>query len=145
MVSWATCGSGAKKRPRLETGIRFCGECGVPVEGPSTPGPAPTTSSGIGLSDNGASTLAYAFGFITGIVFLVLEPYNRSKTVRFHALHSIFFNVAWIALYVFVAIQLAWVLRPFVGSPELEVSFFRAEAWSNAYVVIVRDVLGFGG
>ena len=41
---------------------------------------------------------------------------------------------AWLTLYVFVAIQLAWVLRPFVGSPGLEVSFFREDAWSNAYV-----------
>lgn len=49
---------------------------------------------------------------------------------------------AWVVLYVFVAIQLAWVLRPFIGSPDLEVSFFREQAWSNAYVVIVRDILG---
>lgn len=50
----------------------------------------------------------------------------------------------WMVLYVFVAIQLAWVLRPFVGSPGLDVAFFRAEAWSNAYVVVLRDVLGIG-
>jgi len=50
----------------------------------------------------------------------------------------------WVVLYVFVAIQLAWVLRPFIGSPHLGVRFFREEAWSNAYVVIVKDVLWFG-
>lgn len=50
----------------------------------------------------------------------------------------------WIVLYVFVAVQLAWVLRPFVGSPELDVRFFREGAWSNAYLVIFKDVLGFG-
>jgi len=89
----------------IKLGTCFCGECGGQVEGLSAPaGPPPVASSGIGLSDNGASTLAYAFGFITGIVFLVLEPYNRSKTVRFHALHSIFFNATWLVLYVLVTV-----------------------------------------
>lgn len=50
----------------------------------------------------------------------------------------------WVVLYVFVAVQLAWVLRPFIGSPNLEVRFFREGAWSNAYVVLFKDVLGFG-
>jgi hypothetical protein len=49
---------------------------------------------------------------------------------------------AWMALYVFVAIQLAWVLRPFVGSPGMSTTFFRENAWSNAYVVILRQFLG---
>lgn len=49
----------------------------------------------------------------------------------------------WVVLYVFVAIQLAWVLRPFVGSPNLDVHFFREGAWSNAYVVLFSDVLRF--
>jgi hypothetical protein len=43
---------------------------------------------------------------------------------------------AWLLLYVFVAIQMAWVLRPFVGFPGLETRLFRPDAWSNAYVVI---------
>lgn len=50
---------------------------------------------------------------------------------------------AWVVLYVFVVIQMAWVLRPFVGYAGLDVSFFRPGAWSNAYVVVLRDVLGF--
>lgn len=48
---------------------------------------------------------------------------------------------AWLTLYVFVAIQLAWVLRPFVGSPGLGVSFLRENAWSNAYVEVFERVL----
>ena len=50
---------------------------------------------------------------------------------------------AWAALYVFVAIQLAWVLRPFVGSPTLPTRFFREEAWDNAYVVVAKKVWDF--
>lgn len=48
---------------------------------------------------------------------------------------------AWMFLYVFIAIQSAWVLRPFVGAPDLPVRFFREEAWDNAYVRIFRAFL----
>ncbi|MBX3424296.1 MAG: hypothetical protein KF688_01330 [Pirellulales bacterium] len=54
--------------------------------------------------------------------------------------------VAWAAIYVLVAIQLAWLLRPFLGAPDREVQFFRPEAWDNAYVKIVQiawRALGF--
>jgi len=47
---------------------------------------------------------------------------------------------AWLALYVFVAIQMAWVLRPFVGNPELPSRFFREGAWGNAYVEVAALV-----
>jgi hypothetical protein len=45
-------------------------------------------------------------------------------------------RAAWLTLYLFVAIQAAWVLRPFVGNPALPTRFFRAEAWGNAYVEV---------
>jgi hypothetical protein len=44
----------------------------------------------------------------------------------------------WIVIYVFVGIQLAWVLRPFVGDPRRPVQFFREDSWSNAYVVVIQ-------
>jgi hypothetical protein len=50
-------------------------------------------------------------------------------------------RAAWLALYVFVAIQLAWVLRPFIGQRELEVTFLRSDALGNAYVEITRRLL----
>ena len=46
----------------------------------------------------------------------------------------------WLILYSFVAIQLAWVLRPFVGSPDMPVQFFREESWGNAYVFLARMI-----
>jgi hypothetical protein len=33
---------------------------------------------------------------------------------------------------------MGWVLRPFIGDPGAPVQFFRAEAWSNAYVVVFK-------
>jgi len=50
-------------------------------------------------------------------------------------------RAAWLILYVFVAIQMAWVLRPFIGSPDLPTGFFRPGAWSNAYVEVLGIVL----
>ena len=36
---------------------------------------------------------------------------------------------------------MAWVLRPFVGAPNLPVRFLKTEAWGNAYV-IVAELIG---
>jgi uncharacterized membrane protein len=54
------------------------------------------------MTSNVAGALCYLVGFITGIVFLALEPYKRDKFVRFHAFQSIFisvillvFNIIW--------------------------------------------------
>ena len=44
----------------------------------------------------------------------------------------------WLVLYCFTGIQLAWVLRPFLGDPRAPVQFFREEAWGNAYVVVAQ-------
>ena len=52
------------------------------------------------MTDNLAGALCYAIGLITGVLFLVLAPYNQSKFVRFHAFQSIFFHVAWIAFWI---------------------------------------------
>jgi uncharacterized membrane protein len=68
-----------------------------PPQGMAYQQPAAT---GAGLSVNAASALCYVLGFITGILFLVLEPYNRNPTVKFHAFQSIFLNVAWFAVWV---------------------------------------------
>jgi uncharacterized membrane protein len=53
-----------------------------------------------GLQANTAGALAYLAGIITGIIFLVIDPYKSDRFVRFHAFQSIFFNVAWIALWI---------------------------------------------
>lgn len=46
-----------------------------------------TTKTALGLDENIEGLLCYALGFITGIVFLVLEKEN--KFVRFHAMQSL--------------------------------------------------------
>jgi uncharacterized membrane protein len=60
------------------------------------------------MASNVAGLLTYILGFITGIIFLVIEPYKNDKFVRFHAFQSIFFNVAlvvfWIAYMILASI-----------------------------------------
>jgi uncharacterized membrane protein len=61
------------------------------------------------LADNLTWALCYLGGLITGIIFLVLEPYNKKPLVRFHAFQSIFANVACIALVIAIEIVFAMI------------------------------------
>jgi uncharacterized membrane protein len=62
--------------------------------------PTPTPAASTGMSNNVAGLLCYVVGWITGLIFLLIEPYKNDKFVRFHAFQSIFFNVGLIAVYI---------------------------------------------
>jgi len=91
---------------------RFCAKCGASVEaapGGAGPGAGPTppppgAGAAAGLEDNVAGALCYLLGFVTGVLFLVLEPYSKRPFVRFHAFQSILFCAAWIALSIALSI-----------------------------------------
>ena len=105
----------------------FCPNCGTKVAGAtsgstgSSYGAAPPAASVGGLTENVASALCYLFGFITGIIFLVLAPYSQNRTIRFHAFQSIFLTVAWVVCCTVVAILgaithgFAFALSPLIG------------------------------
>jgi hypothetical protein len=46
----------------------------------------------------------------------------------------------WLVVYVFVGIQMAWILRPFVGEPGTPIQFFREDTWGNAYLIVGRMI-----
>jgi len=111
-----TCGAS------LPDGSPACPACGASqgVAAPSAtpgampgsyPGPAPVVApvaaAGSGLTPNVAGALAYLVGFITGILFLVLDPFKTDRFVRFHAFQSIFLNLAWIAFW--IVWQVVWL------------------------------------
>ncbi len=73
------------------------------------PNPVYAAPASAGMSDSTASGLCYLVGFITGILFLVMEPYSRNRTIRFHAFQSIFLNVAWFAVWIVLNIFFAVV------------------------------------
>jgi uncharacterized membrane protein len=63
------------------------------------------------MDQNVASALCYIA--IIGLIFLLIEPYNKNKTVRFHALQSLFYAGAWFVigiLMIFVRVVLAFIL-----------------------------------
>jgi len=102
----------------------FCPNCGTPVAGGSTgttggagySATPPPSASSSGLTENVASALCYLLGLLTGIIFLVIAPYNQNKTIRFHAFQSIFFNIGVIVFYIvwgFVTFALAFVTHGF--------------------------------
>jgi uncharacterized membrane protein len=53
---------------------------------------APVATERGGLSETAAGVVAY-ITIIPAVIFLVMEPFNRSSFVRFHAWQSIFFGI----------------------------------------------------
>ena len=73
--------------------------------------PAPAAA---GMEDNVAGALCYFFTVITGVVFLVLEPYNKNKIIRFHAFQAIFFGLGAFAVNIAMTI-FSTILRSFLN------------------------------
>jgi uncharacterized membrane protein len=84
-----TCGAA------FAAGTTFCPTCSVTPQAAVASAPAAS-----GLQANVAGALAYLAGIITAILFLVIDPYKSDRFVRFHAFQSLFFNIAWIALWI---------------------------------------------
>jgi uncharacterized membrane protein len=96
MAFCAKCGA------QLNQGTAFCPGCGNAVAttasgAAAAPAPAAATT---GMTNNVAGMLCYLVGWITGLIFLLIEPYKNDKVVRFHAFQSIFFNIGMIAVYI---------------------------------------------
>ena len=93
MAFCTTCGAPAEGR--------FCSKCGggvgLPVESPSLAA-APAVNAG--LTENAVGALCYLGGMVTGIVFLVITPYNENPRIKFHAFQSILFNLAWLVAWI---------------------------------------------
>ncbi|MCI0354257.1 MAG: hypothetical protein L0099_04330 [Acidobacteria bacterium] len=100
---------------------RFCASCGAqmadnaaacPACGKAAAagggGAAPAASGG--LADNMAGALAYVT-IIPAIIFLVMEPYNRNKFIRFHAFQCLFMAAAGICIGIIAIIPiLGWIV-----------------------------------
>jgi len=90
---------------QLNAASSFCPACGAAVaeSGVAQPGVsavpagAAVVPASAGMTNNVAGMLCYILGIITGVIFLVIEPYKNNRFVRFHAFQSIFFSVVCIA------------------------------------------------
>src|ERR1035438_6874598 len=96
MVYCSKCGSPVEGK--------FCPKCGSPVAaapgaapGDAPPAPAPVVANpGLGMDENLAAALCYIP--IVGLIFLLVEPYNKNRNIKFHAMQSLFYCIAWIAV-----------------------------------------------
>jgi len=118
----AFCPNCGNQIPAGATACPVCEGAGAGA-GPVAAAPAAGAQAQVGgLTENVAGALAYVT-IIPAIIFLVLEPYNKNRFVRFHSFQSIFFHVAWVILWVALGIfghipLLGWaslLLWPLVG------------------------------
>lgn len=111
---------------QMADGAVFCPACGKSASQSTGGGAAaaPAQSTAGGLSDNVAGALAYLL--IPAIVFLVVEPYNKNRFIRFHSFQSIILCIGnfvlqtvlwmipvlgWIAGFLLtIAVLIAWVI-----------------------------------
>ena len=125
-------------------GGAFCQKCGAPVAAaPGQPQSPPPQQGGypqytpppasVGMQDNVASALCYVLGLVTGIVFLVIEPYSRNRAVRFHAFQSIFYHVGWIIFWFGLRILIQSMGYGVLG------------AMLGLLSLLISLVIGFGG
>ncbi|MFZ0659845.1 MAG: DUF4870 domain-containing protein [Candidatus Binataceae bacterium] len=57
--------------------------------------------------NNVIAAVTYLGFFVTGIIFLYLEPYSQDDYVRFHARQSIGFSVLWFAVEIVFGVFIA--------------------------------------
>jgi uncharacterized membrane protein len=87
------------------------------------PPPVQTTKSSTGLDENVAALLSYIFGWVSGLIFFLIE--KDSRLVRFHAMQSILLNVSigvlafvvWIIVFILLLVvsQISDALSTIVG------------------------------
>jgi uncharacterized membrane protein len=91
---------------QIQEGMAFCGSCGAPAGTTASGGappagapagsgatPAAPASTSGGMASNVAGALAY-LTIIPAIIFLVAEPYNKDRFVRFHSFQCLFLAAA---------------------------------------------------
>jgi len=110
MAFCAKCGA------QIGEGVTFCGACGAPVGAAAAPdASAPAAGGGEGLAPNVAGALAYVT-IIPAIIFLVMEPYNKDRFIKFHAFQCLFFAAAMFVLsLVMMVVGFVLVFIPVLG------------------------------
>jgi uncharacterized membrane protein len=106
MAFCTTCGA------QVADGTAFCPTCGKPIAAaaqqaapPPVAGGASAQSPTAGMQENVAGLLCYVLGWVTGIIFLLID---KRPFVRFHAAQSIVVFGAITVLY--------WIMAQFLYS-----------------------------
>ena len=99
---------------QVEKGMSFCPACGAP-SGPVAAAPAGPGAGSAAVPGGLAPTVAGALAYLTiipAIIFLVAEPYNRDRFVRFHAFQCLFLAAGIFAFFLALGF---FTLIPFLG------------------------------
>lgn len=92
----------------------------------------PTSS---GMEQNLAGMLSYLVGFVTGIIFLLIEKEN--KFVRYHAIQSIGLSVALILIYTVLSFIpfIGWLIGLLLSPVTMVLAIYVMwQAYQNKYV-----------
>jgi uncharacterized membrane protein len=124
--------------------MAFCNMCGAQIaDGTTTcaacagriPAAPVAAAPAQGMADNVAGMLAY-ITIIPAIIFLVMEPYNKNRFVRFHAWQNIFLHAAAVVLWIALMIlTVAASVVPIVG--HLIVMLLGLVVWVGFFVIWV--------
>ena len=83
------------------SGAAFCPKCGAAQGAAAAPGGAAVASPTEGLDENVAGLLCYVLGWITGLIFFLID---KRPFVRFHAIQSIGMSIALFAVYLVIGV-----------------------------------------
>jgi hypothetical protein len=103
---------------------------------PMTPDPARSDSTYSFIQVTHVAVIAFA-GTVGNLRLVqLLRELSGNRAVAGRVL------IAWLAGNLFLGSQLSWILRPFIGSPELPVEFLRATAFQGNFYETVFHSLG---
>jgi uncharacterized membrane protein len=137
--------------------MAFCNMCGAQIaDGTTTCAACTSRAAGAaggaavaavpaqGMSDNVAGLLAY-ITIIPSIIFLVMEPYNKNRFVRFHSFQNLFFVGALIVCWIgFTILSMMFAFIPILGHIVIALLWF-ALAVGSFVVWIIMLLKANGG
>lgn len=129
MAFCSTCGA------QIADGMTTCPACAGRAA--ATAPPVATASTGA-MADNVAGMLAY-ITIIPAIIFLVMEPYNKNRFVRFHSFQCLFFCVALIVIQIGLSIL---AVVPFMALLTIPLHFLVAIGALVVWVILLLKANG---
>ena len=121
----------------------FCPKCGASQSVAATPVAAPIAASSEGLAENVAGLLCYSLGWVTGLIFLLID---KRPWVKFHAAQSIAvfggLTVIRIGL-LFMSHLLGWAIFGLIGLVSLVLWIFlmvKAYQHETVRIPIAADI-----
>jgi uncharacterized membrane protein len=105
-------------------GAQFCPKCGAAQTGGGA-APVAAAAPTSGIEENVAGLLSYLVGWITGLIFLLID---KRPFVKFHAAQSIALNIAFIAVWI-VFWMVSAVITMITAAMHLPIGFLLFFLW----------------